>query len=238
MSYKFFFDPENLCPYYKTCSLRLAQDACDYTCPRYREMHYLLDRSGLPRKLYFPAPLYAEDVDKEAFKRFAGYRQHIEEFVKNGDNLYIFSQSTGTGKTTVSAKLLLSFFDRIWAGNGYTHRGLFIHVPTFLTSVKSNIGDKNEYTMFVMDTLPTVDLVVWDDIASTNLSDFDHTTLLSYVDQRVVNGRANIYNGNLGAEEMETALGKRLYSRVWEGSEVIELRGGDRRGFVPPNKSD
>lgn len=237
MGYEFVFDPEKLCPYYHTCSVRRA-NACNHTCPRYREMHYLLDRSGLPHRLYFPAQLYPEAMDIEAFRELKTIREGIDEFVQRGENLYLFSQSPGTGKTTVCAKLLLSYFDRIWAGNGYNHRGLFIHVPTFLTGVKSNIGEKNEYTTFVMNTLPTVDVVIWDDIASTNLSDFDHTTLLAYIDQRINSGKSNIYNGNLGSEGMERALGRRLHSRVWEGSKRIELKGGDRRGFIPPDKSD
>ena len=75
-----------------------------------------------------------------------------------------------------------------------------------------------------------VDLVIWDDIAAGKLTDYDHTNLLTYIDQRKLNGKSNIYTGNLNEEELIVALGNRLKSRVWNDSSTVELFGIDRRG--------
>ena len=78
--------------------------------------------------------------------------------------------------------------------------------------------------------LTDIDLVIWDDIASVKLSDFDHTNLLTYIDTRKLNGKANIYTGNLYEDELIDALGNRLKSRVWNDSIIVELKGSDMRG--------
>ena len=57
-------------------------------------------------------------------------------FVKNGENLYIFSKNFENGKAIWAIKLMQNYFNQIWAGNGFTQRGLFIHVPSFLTKFK------------------------------------------------------------------------------------------------------
>ena len=77
--------------------------------------------------------------------------------------------------------------------------------------------------------LTTVDLVVWDDIASTDMSSYDHSQLLSYIDQRILSEKSNIFTGNRNEEEMEKALGSRLASRIWNSSKRIKLKGLDKR---------
>jgi len=147
-----------------------------------------------------------------------------------GASLYLYSKNFGNGKTTWAIKLMQRYFDLIWAGNGFRWRGIFLHVPSFLTKIKENFDRKDERFQEVRARLGTVDLVIWDDIASVKLSDFDHTNLLSYIDQRSLNSRANIYTGNLEGNELQLALGNRLYSRVWNDSVKVELVGSDRRG--------
>ena len=79
------------------------------------------------------------------------------------------------------------------------------------------------------EILPIVDVVVWDDIASTHLSNYDHSQLITFIDQRALNQKSNIYTGNLKQAGIEKALGARLASRVWNASERIELQGRDKR---------
>ena len=121
------------------------------------------------------------------------------------------------------------YFDEIWAGNGFNVRGLFIHVPSFLTKFKEVINKKDEDFEIMKQQLLDVDLVIWDDIAAGKLTDYDHTNLLTYIDQRKLNGKSNIYTGNLNEIELKTAVGNRLKSRIWNDSTVVELLGIDRR---------
>ena len=76
-----------------------------------------------------------------------------------------------------------------------------------------------------------VDLVVWDDIASTNLSKYDYSQLLACIDTRILEGKANIFTGNFDTkEELEECMGQKLASRVYSSStEIIIFKGGDMR---------
>ena len=207
------------------------REVCTYepctNCIRYVEMKYLMEHSGLSKKRQRPIKLKATQ-DTVAFKLLNEIRSDIVNFVENGESLYIYGENTGNGKTSWSIKLLLRYFDQIWAGNGFRQRGYFISVPAFLNQVK-NFSDEHGRQKLI-NTLNTVDLVVWDDIASTKLSDYDIQQLLTIIDRRIADGLANIYNGNLTSHDaVANALGSRLASRIWNTSTLVEFKGKDRR---------
>lgn len=205
------------------------RDVCTYdqcaNCIRYSEMKYLMENSGLPIKKQHPIQLDGSR-DPKAFKSLAEIKDDILNFVVNGECLYIFSEYTGNGKTSWSIKLLLKYFDCIWAGNGFRVRGYFQHVPTLFNTLKD--FSKSHETL--KNTLATVDVVVWDDIASTKISDYDQQQLLTLIDARVSEGLSNIYTGNIISHEALTkAVGDRLSSRIWNLSTLVEFKGKDRR---------
>ena len=199
-------------------------DQC-LNCIRYSEMKYLMDNSGLSKKRQKPVQLDGSR-DPRGFKILADIKNDILNFVDNGESLYIFSEYTGNGKTTWAIKLLLKYFDTIWAGNGFRVRGYFQHVPTLFNILK-DFGKSHDA---LKNVLETVDLVVWDDIASTKLSDYDTQQLLTLIDARVSEGLANIYTGNIISQEaLKKAVGDRLASRIWNMSTLVEFTGKDRR---------
>lgn len=199
-------------------------DQC-VNCIRYSEMKYLMENSGLPKNKQKPIQLDGSR-DARAFKTLAEIKDDIYNFVDNGESLYIFSEFTGNGKTSWAIKLLLKYFDTIWAGNGFRIRGYFQHVPTLLNTLKDFSKDHSA----LKKTLETVDVVVWDDIASTKLSDYDIQQLLIIIDARVSEGLSNIFTGNITSHEALTkAVGDRLASRIWHTSTLVEFKGKDRR---------
>lgn len=225
--YEYNYNKEK-CWYKKTCS-KFGTDECNPNCIRYMEMDYLIETSNIPKANQFKNTLIAEKIDLENFKFLTEIKNDVINFVENGENLYIFSQNLGNGKTTWAIKIMLSYFNKIWAGNGFVQRGLFIHTPSFLTKFKEVMNKKDEEFEDMKKQLLEVDLVIWDDIAAGKLSDFDHTNLLTYIDQRKLNGKSNIYTGNLNDAELSVAVGNRLKSRIWNDSSTVELFGKDRR---------
>ena len=215
------------CWYKDTC--KNYQDCCANNCIRYAEMEFLMDSARIPRGNQFRNKLKPSQIDVENFKKLNELKKNVLDFVVGGNNLYIYSSNFGNGKTTWSIKIMQSYFDKIWAGNGFVQRGLFVHVPSFLTKFKEVINKKDEDFEEMKEKLIDVDLVIWDDIASGKLTDFDHTNLLTYIDQRKLNGKSNIYTGNLCEEELVVAVGNRLKSRIWNDSLTIEIFGSDRR---------
>lgn len=214
------------CWYREVCSKE-----CSAGCIRYLEMSYLMENSGLPYKRWFPSSLSPDDCDYDAFCQLASIKNNITTFVENGQNLYLFSSMTGNGKTTWAIKLMLKYFNDIWAGNGFRCRGLFIHVPTFLTQLKNFNMVQTEFER-IKKELPSVDLVIWDDVASTDLSSYDNSQLLTYLDSRMLSMKSNIFTGNADNTAITKMLGLRLASRVWNNSQHIELRGRDKRSEI------
>lgn len=214
------------CWYEGVCSNKTPE--CRTGCIRYLEMYNLLEKSNLPEKRWSPEVLSPDDCDYDAFCELAYIKDNIVDFVNDGSNLYVYSDYTGNGKTTWTIKIMLKYFNDIWAGNGFRCRAIFIHVPTFLAQLK-NFNKVDSAFEELKQRILNVDLVVWDDIASTDLSSYDNSQLLSYVDQRILNRKSNLFTGNLDNIGLSKALGMRLASRVWNSSIRIELKGQDKR---------
>jgi len=160
------------------------------------EIHYLMYQSEIPLMRQNPKILVPVKEDINNFEFLKSIKDDIVNFVKNGESLYIFSENFGNGKTTWAIKIMLKYFDEIWAGNGFRCRGVFVSVPGFLTKLKENISRKDEAFEQLRIKIAESDLVVWDDIGAVKLGDYDHTNLLAYVDNRLINQKANIYTGN------------------------------------------
>ena len=213
------------CWYNAVCS-NYAEN-CTNDCIRYREMYHLLQQSNLPQNKWYPVYLDA-GIDIDKYERLADIKDDIETYVKNGNNLYICSLITGNGKTSWAIKLLLKYFDSIWAGNGFKTRGVYIHVPTFLLQLKNFSNPLSEQ---FKQKLLTCDIVIWDEIAYSNdISNYDYNNILAYLESRLMSGKSNIYTSNCNTrEQLEKQLGAKLSSRIWATSEIIEFKGKDRR---------
>jgi DNA replication protein DnaC len=185
--------------------------------------------SNLPEKKWQPIPLSAGSDLKE-YQRLSDIRDDIVEWVKQGNNLYIYSNSFGNGKTSWAIKLLQAYFSRVWAGNCFRRRGIFVSVPEFLVRNREVMDTRDDYYTKLREDMLSCDLVVWDDIASVKLSDYGHQMLLNYLDARTNEQLSNIFTGNVDEEQMYSVVGGRLTSRIWQSSEVIRFINSDKRG--------
>lgn len=219
MDYEHRFD----CWYKDVCQL----SGCD-SCLRFMEMQYLMESSGIPTSKQYPARLIPQTVDYDSFVTLNNWKVNIVDKVNNSEkNLYICSTNTGNGKTSWAIKILLKYFDMIWAGNGFKTRGLFIHVPTLLLKLKDFQNPMSEeYKSAILNT----DIVIFDDIAVTEVSKYDLGNLLMYIDARILQEKLIIFTSNKTTRsQLVSSIGDRLASRIWETSEIVTLMGKDRR---------
>lgn len=229
MKYTYEFNKENcwykeVCPLVNTCE-------CGSQCIKYKKMDYLANMALLTKKQQHPIKLYVEDIDEQAYERLNEIKMNARTFVENGGNLLIFSKTVGNGKTGWSLKILMNYFNQIWASTDFTCRGLFINVPRFLNELKENIRESSEYIEHIKENILDADLVVWDEVGLKDLTTYEHDYLFSYINARLDNGKSNIFTSNLDTNELEQTLGVRLFSRVVNTSECIELKGSDKRGL-------
>lgn len=170
-----------------------------------------------------------DGTDLEQFKQLSEIEKTIDTFISEGKNLYLHSANCGNGKSSWSLRLAQAYFNKIWARTDIKCRVLFISVPRFLLALKDNISVKSPYVEYIKENVLEADLVIWDDIAAKMGSEFELTHLLNIIDNRLALGKSNIYTSNLNRQQLYTALGDRLTSRIANMSIDIELHGADKR---------
>jgi DNA replication protein DnaC len=193
-------------------------------------MKWQMENSGLPEAKQKPITLYLTDDnsgDKKAYCRLAEIRQNIVDFVEQGKNLYICSNRSGNGKTSWAIKMLHTYFHYTAVGSYDNLKGMFVSVPRLLLQLKDF---NNPLSAKYKKQLETVDLVIWDDVAVSGISQYDYTQLFTLVDVRMLSEKSNIFTSNVVSEkELGEIFGNRLTSRLYNSSEIVELKGKDMR---------
>lgn len=202
-------------------------------CIKNFKMNSLYNMSLLSEKQKQHTDLHidADGTDKEEFSLLKQFEEHILDFVEEGRNLYIYSNTCGNGKTSWAIRLLQSYLNKIWYSSPTDCKVLFISVPKFFIKLKDNIGCANEYITHIKKYVTDCDLVVWDDIGTKVGTEFEVENLLNIINNRIDNGKSNIYTSNINPEDLQRCLGDRLYSRVVNMSTLIQLKGQDKRGL-------
>ena len=176
--------------------------------------------------------LDADKCDKDAYSELKNFCENIEQNVKSGYNIYIYSSITGNGKTAWAEKIIQSYINSIWyKANLEPPVVLFVSVPSYLIAMKDNISNRNEYFNYIKENAIKADLVIWDDIATKGMTQFEHDNLLAIIDQRMLLNKSNVFTSNIYPEDLEDYLGPRLTSRIRQLSKCIEFKGKDKRGI-------
>lgn len=223
--YKYTFYKNN-CWYSSVCKL-FNTDECCSTCIRYLKMHYLANTSLLTYKQQRPISLYCVPDDFAAFTRLKQIKDNILEYVRNGNSLFLYSSNTGNGKTTWMCKLMMSYFNEIYAYTEFVPKGLFINTSMFLQGLK---GEMSEYSRYIKEHIYDVDLVVWDDIFTKPYTAFEEEQLFFIIDARINSGKSNFYTTNKPPENNMQEISQRLLSRIYKNSERIYFNSEDLRG--------
>lgn len=210
------------CWYKKVC------DKDCNTCVKYPVIKALMNLSGVPENLHHPINLDCDGKDLKQFLRLKEIKDTVDGFVEDGSNLYICSKYTGNGKTSWAIKIMYKLFELEWDVWGPVEPlGLFIYVPEFLTSLKHF---DNPLSNSYLENVKKTPLVIWDDIGAGKVSEYDYTQLLVYINARQQANRSNIFTSNYtSVEELTEHIGSRLVSRVYNCSEIIELKSEDMR---------
>lgn len=197
------------------------------------KLDYLYNQAGIPLNLRKRLNLRtdADGTDLEEFIKLKQIQDNILDFVNNGNQLLIHSKTCGCGKTSWSIRLLQTYFNKIWLKSELKCKALFINVPYFLLALKDNISNKNDYIQHIKENVLDCDLVIWDDIGTKSSTSFESENLLSMIDGRIINNKANIFTSNLTDDELHAALGDRLASRICNLGYNITFNGGDKRGL-------
>lgn len=211
---------------------KLGTCEIDNFCMRRYKLDFLFDNSLLPKNRIVNEDLVVDSdgADYDWYTQLNDIKTSINDFVSSGKNLYIYSATPGNGKTSWAIKLIQYYLYNNWIESPLECRALFISVPKYLLELKSNISKESEYISFIKENINSADLVVWDDIATKNTTEFEHEHLFSVIDSRIYDGKSNIYTSNVLDNNLHEVLGGRLASRILNESICMNFNGRDKRG--------
>lgn len=226
------------CKFKNNCKLK-DSEYCSEFCERYVKLNYLFSSSLIPDTALEPTALFVDSdgSDRDSFVYLKDIQSNIKQEILSGVNLYLYSKTPGNGKTSWSLRLLKAYIYNIWAESNIETKALFINVPRYLLELKANIDEKTDYIQHIKKNVMNCDLVIWDDIATKSATEFEHEHLLSMIDYRLYNSKANIFTSNVDPNELGDLLGSRLASRIINESRVIPFVGKDKRGLTWKLKS-
>lgn len=217
----------------KYCS-KLCGEQEEKYCPRISKVDYLFNEALLPinQRRRIPLRVDADGTDADVFTQLKAVENNIEKFIQTGSNLFIYSQVCGNGKTCWAIRLIQAHIENIWHKSDLRCRALFISVPRYLLAIKNNISNNDEYAQHIQKNILDADLVVFDDIATKGITQFESENLFSVIDTRINMGKSNIFTSNIIPAQLNELLGPRLTSRIINLSTVIQFRGQDKRGLT------
>ena len=218
-----------------TCKKYKKDQSCDTSnfCIKLFKINELFDQCLVSEKQRKHQSLYIDEdlCDQEAFSSLGQIQSDILDFVRSGKNLFIYSSNVGNGKTSWALRMIQSYILNVWPESMLEPRCLFINVPRFFIELKNSINSTNDYINHIKEWVFKVDLVVWDEIGVKSLTSYEHENLLSLINTRLDKNQSNIYTSNIFGQELLDRVGERLYSRIVNLSDNIELKGKDKRGI-------
>lgn len=208
-----------------------GKEVCKTFCTRCFIDKLLHSESNLPENYKKDIAIKPSQIDVDSYKRLAYIRDNIKAWTQDGQQLFIYSNRCGNGKTTWATKLVREYFSQV-SKNWHEEKAYFITMSEFSDTLKSAISNQDlEINLYNMKwKMENYALLVLDDVGSTRLSAYDKDTLFKVINTRISNGGAIICTANGNRESLEENLGPRLYSRLVESAEQIEFKGLDSRG--------
>lgn len=189
-------------------------------CTRCRAEKRMQDMTGVP-------PQFRNaDLGKFGFSSYSrdmgNLRKITEDFLKNyrtrweksGKGLYLWSKTSGSGKTFLSCCLGKSVMIK------YDLRMRFVTVPDYLAAVgesyKRQQGEHDASTVY-----RECDLLIFDDIGAQKSGEWQEQEIFRIVNERLNAGRIIIFTANMSPEDLN--LDSRTIDRIMKQSVILQM---------------
>lgn len=213
--------------WYKTMCDKYGTALCKETCKKFTQTDYLFQTSNLPRSCWKSQRLDSSLLEPEVEEILNTITNDCEFFITQGFNLFLYGE-TGCGKTSWAIKIMNNYFAVIAERNDFSTRGLYINVSSFLRDAKLNMTYKSDKYYHLLSEIKSCDVVIWDDVGQTDPSNYESQWLYSFINERMLAKKSNIFTSNLSPQQLEK-LDKRLESRICKGSDCLHITGIDMR---------
>lgn len=189
----------------------------------------------------------SSSADAESFLRLQHVKEDIDHFVRTGENLFLFSNGTGNGKTSWACNIGKEYIVKYAYNYADPIPVMYVSVTEFITMIKDGFSDPviRAQALELGEKIKRANLVIWDDLATKMFSEYDMNLIYVYINHRVENMKSNIYTSNVSGvpkrtisqngavletpSDLELMIGARLYDRIYGYSSVIEVKGPSYR---------
>ncbi|MEH7464600.1 DNA replication protein [Bacillus thuringiensis] len=235
---------------------------CNSICPSYIQIHGASGESGRVGSMGIPLDYrfitFSNSPARESqwaiYTKLEGYVESFKKLFEEANpldtkkqirSLYLWSDETGTGKTTLASALLNEFLAVHYIG--YLKKNMQpLQTPAFFLDVNELQGLYNKFNRpnvpkdiaeaaadeyyRRINLAKNSQLVVFDDIGVRAATEAFRADLHEVINHRVTQQLPSIYTSNHPITSLAEVYDKRLYDRVRDLTNVIELGGESKRG--------
>lgn len=176
------------------------------------------------------------ECDRQIFVELNKIKLTAFDWVKEGNNLFLYSDNTGNGKSTWANKIFNYFVFQYATVMALSNKAelhecvvKWANLPLVLDEFRKEYSGQ-EYDNVLGKHLLESRLVVWDDLGAEVSSKWVLEKLYIYLNERLQRKKSNIITSNLSPEELlqQGKINARIYSRI-KIFRKFEFHGIDRR---------
>lgn len=210
-------------------------------CRAQEQLRQLLKRAAIPPR-YFDRGFKEYDLlSRHQEKAHLRASRYVEEF-PNVPRGLLFAGTCGVGKTHLSVAILKTLIQEKMVA------GTFVDEAELLRRLQYSYGPGSPETeREVMLPLSEIDLLVWDDLGTGRPTEWVRETIRTVINHRYTYKKHTILSTNWPlqpktrsssrSDQLNTAIkdtleeriGRRLFSRIMEMCEVVQIEGPDYR---------
>ena len=202
---------------------------------------------GIPPRLAGAAFANYQPVCPEkasALKKCEDFASRGLDMIHKGRGLFL-QGPVGTGKSHLSAAILRAIIEnnlehfgvppgKLGFVDEYTYEGYhcsMVSIIELLETLRESIGNakRKEAVRQKLHRLRCDAVVIMDDLGAENSSEFVEEQLYALIDLRYRMQRSTIFTSNCTLKELETRIGSRSVSRIFEMCEGVRVGGEDWR---------
>ena len=147
-----------------------------------------------------------------------------------------FQGPTGVGKTHLSVAIIKQLIEEKGV------RAKFYDVRDLISSIQATIGIDNEKGIRILNETYDIDVLVLDDLGAHRISSYTEDIISKIINKRYNAKKITIFTSNyidskefyddyteLDEETLESRIGNRLRSRIYEMAKLVKIDGDDFR---------
>jgi len=219
-------DVHKVCPARNYC--KGSGRLCMMSCQGWFQLKNLYEQAGIPLSDW---GVEGMTYTTEEQLWLQDWDDHMDERVKSGRGVFIWSHMTGTGKTTLVRELFERYMKHVALKNTKFYRALWFSVPELIDRMRKAARYGDEELDRLLSKVKNAEVLVLDDLGAEKMTDFAREQLFLIIDSRVRHKKSVWVTSNYSLAQLrsDTRCGDKIASRLHGMCMVREQPGIDRR---------